>query len=106
MNLPTATAALASGALEPAFRAPIDIARQEIAALAAILGRIGLRDRRDRAPRSGFRIFPVLAGILVALAQNVGGGVAGEGEIGLGRCGLFGRSRDRTGQVAVVGLGI
>jgi len=40
MNLPTATAALAAGALEPAFGAAIDVARQEVPALAAVLGGI------------------------------------------------------------------
>src|ERR1700758_4438908 len=98
MNLPTATAALAAGALEPAFGVPVDIARQEIAALAAVFRGIGLRDRRHRAACPRLRILPVLAGILVALAQDVGGGVAGEGEIGLGWCGLLRQPRDRTGQ--------
>src|SRR5262245_21929027 len=106
MNLPTATAALAACALEPAFGGAVDVAREKIAALAAVLGGIGLRDRRHRAARAGFRIFPVLAGIPVALAQDVGGGVAGEGEIGLGRRGILRRPRDRTGEVAVLGLGI
>src|SRR5947208_4711670 len=106
MNLPTATAALASGALEPAFGAAVDIARQEIAAFAAVLGGIGLRDRRHRTAGAGFRILPVLAGILVALAQHVGGGVAGEGEIGLGWSCLLRRPCDRAGEVAVIGLGI
>src|SRR5205085_11200276 len=106
MNLPTATAALAAGALEPAFGAAVDVARQEVAALATVLGSIGLRDRRDRTARPGFRILPMLAGILVALAEDVGGGVAGEGEIGLGRGRLLGQHRDRAGEVAVVGLGV
>src|SRR6185295_18182731 len=106
MNLPTATAALAAGALEPAFGAAIDVARQEVPALAAVLGSVGLRDRRHRATRTGFRILPVLAGILVALAQHVGGGVTGEGKIGVGRRGVLCRPRDRAGQVAVVGLGV
>src|SRR6266700_1949127 len=106
MNRPTATAALAAGALSTAFGVPVDVARQEIAALAAVLGRVGLRDRRHRAAGPGLRILPVLARILVALAQDVGGGVAGEGEIGLGRCGLLRRTCDRTGQVVVVGLGV
>src|SRR3954452_17776947 len=104
MNLPTATAALAAGALEPAFGAAVDVARQEVAALAAVLGGIGLRDRRDRTARPGFRILPMLAGILVVLAEDVGGSVAGEGEIGLGR--RLGRHCDRAGEVAVVGLGV
>src|SRR5689334_3731187 len=106
MNLPTATAALAAGALEPALGAAVDVARQEIAALAAVLGGIGLRDRRHRAAGAGLRILPVLAGILVALAQHVGGGVAGEGEIGLRRRGVLRRPRDRAGEVAVLGLGV
>src|SRR5690242_10328232 len=106
MNLPTATAALATGALEPAFGGAVDVARQEIAALAAILGGIGLRDRRHRAARAGFRILPMLAGVLVAHAQHVRGGVAGEGEIGLGRRRVLRRPRDRAGEVAVVGLGV
>src|SRR6478752_691535 len=104
MNLPTATAALAAGALEPAFGAAVDVARQEVAAPAAVLGGIGLRDRRDRTARPGFRVLPMLAGILVVLAEDVGGGVAGEGEIGVGR-GL-GRHRDRAGEIAVVGFGV
>src|SRR6478735_3239819 len=105
MNLPTAMAALATGALEPAFGIAVDIAREEIAALAAILGGIGLRDRRHRAARPGLRVLPVLAGILVTFAQHVGGGVAGKGEIGLGRrCRLRGPC-DRPGEVAVLGLG-
>src|SRR3954449_1770628 len=103
MNLPTATAALAAGALEPAFGAAVDVTRQEVAALAAVLGGIGLRDRRDRTARPGFRILPMLAGILVVLAEDVGGSVAGEGEIGVGR--RLGRHCDRAGEVAVVGLG-
>src|SRR6478735_4623235 len=106
MNLPTATAALAARALEPAFGAAIDVARQEVAALAAVLSGIGLRDRRDRTARPGFRILPMLAGILIVLAEDVGGGVAGEGEIGLGRCRHPGRHCDRAGKVAVIGLGV
>src|SRR4029450_9055510 len=106
MNLPTATAALATGALEPAFGVPVDITGEEGAALAAVLGGVGLRDRGPRAPRAGLRVLPVLAGILVALAQDVGGGVAGEGKIGLGRRRVLRRPRDRAGEVAVVGLGI
>src|SRR5258708_7673964 len=106
MNLPAAMAALAAGALEPAFGVPVDIARQEITALAAVLRGIGLRDRRHRAARPCLRILPMLAGILVALAQHVGGGVAGKSEIGLGWCGLLRQPRDRAGEVAVVGLGV
>src|SRR4051795_11310545 len=129
MNLPTATAALAARALEPAFGAAVDVARQEVAALAAVLGGIGLRDRSDRTARPGFRILPMLAGILVVLAEDVGGRVAGEGEIGLGRCrrpgrhcdraGVAGEGRlgsggapppgglgERAGEVAVLGLGV
>src|SRR3954454_18182846 len=105
MNLPTAMAALTTGALEPAFGTAIDIAGEEIAALAAILGGIGLRDRRHRAARPGLRVLPVLAGILVALAQHVGGRVAGKGEIGLGRRCRHPRPCDRPGEVAVLGLG-
>src|SRR5947209_18719281 len=104
MSLPTATAALAAGALEPAFGGAVDVARQEIAALAAVLGRVGLRDRRHRAAGARLRILPVLAGILVALAQHVGRGVAGEGKIGLGWCGLLRRPRDRAGEFAGLGL--
>src|SRR3954468_21191952 len=104
MNLPTATAALAARTLEPAFGAAVDVARQEVAALAAVFSGIGLRDRRDRPARPGFRILPMLAGILVVLAEDVGGSVAGEGEIGVGR--RLGRHRDRAGEIAVVGLGV
>src|SRR6476619_2936424 len=100
MNLPTATGALAAGALEPAFGRPVDVARQEIAASAAVLGGIGLRERRHRTARAGLRILPMLAGIPVALAEDVGSGVAGEGEIGLGWRGVLRRPRDRTGEVA------
>src|SRR5215510_15041613 len=105
MNLPAAMAALAAGALEPAFGAAVDVARQKIAAFAAVLGGIGLRDRGHRAARPGRRILPVLAGILVALAEHVGGGVAGEGEIAVSRRRLLRRAGDRAGEISVVGLG-
>src|SRR5689334_18829115 len=106
MNLPTTTAALATRALQPGFGGAVDIARQEIAALAAILGGVGLRDRRHRTACTGFRILPMLAGVLVADAEHVGGGVAGKGKIGLGRWGVLRGPRDRTGEIAVVSLGI
>src|SRR5882757_10141094 len=61
MNFPAALAALAGGALQPAFRTAIDIAGQEIPAGSPVLGRIGLRQRRHRAPRPGLGVFPGLA---------------------------------------------
>src|SRR6516225_1634965 len=103
MNLPTAMAALAAGALEPALGRAVDVARQEIPAFAAVLGGIGLRDRGHRAARAGLRVFPVLAGILVAPAQNVRGRVAGESEIAVRRRLIF--PGERAGDVAAVQLG-
>src|SRR5262245_26401274 len=103
MNLPTATTGLAAGALEPAFGSSVDIAREEIPAFAAVLCRVGLGDRGHRAARAGFRILPVLAGILVALGEHVGGGVAGKGEIAVSRRRVF--PADRAGEIALVHLG-
>jgi len=44
MNLPTATAALAAGALEPAFGIAVDVAREEIAAFAAVFETLASRE--------------------------------------------------------------
>src|SRR3569623_3734617 len=104
MNLPAAMAGLAAGALQPAFGGPVDVAGEEVPALAAVLGGVGLRQWGHRAARTGLGIFPVLAGVLVALAQDVGGGVAGEGEIALGWRGVL-DMRDRSGDLAVFHLG-
>src|SRR5258707_15502746 len=60
MNFPSATPGLAGGALQPAFRPAIDIARQKIPATASIRG-ISLGQRRHRAPRAGLGILPGLA---------------------------------------------
>src|SRR5262245_413400 len=103
MNLPAAMAGLAAGTLEPAFSPAVDVAREEIPALAAVLGSIGLRNRGHRAARPGLRILPMLAGILVTLAQDIGGGVAGKGKVAVGRRRF--PLRDRAGEVAVVDLG-
>src|ERR1700730_15324363 len=84
MNFPATTAAVASRTLQPAFGPAIDIACQKIAAGAPLRG-IGLGQRRDRTPRAGLRVLPGLAGILGPLGQHVGGGIAGKGQIALGR---------------------
>src|SRR3979411_2284688 len=52
MNFPSAMAGLAGGALQPAFRPPVDIARQKIPAGASLRG-IGMSQRRYRSPRAG-----------------------------------------------------
>ncbi len=76
--------ALQAVALQPALVAAVDIACQEIPAGAPVRG-IGLGQRRHRAVRAGLGIFPGLAGILVALGQHVGSGIAGKGKVALGR---------------------
>src|SRR5260370_10809093 len=101
MNFPAAVLGLAGGALQPAFRRAVDVACQKIPAGASFRG-IGLGQLRHRAPRAGVGIFPGLAGILIALGQDVGGGVAGESKIAFGRGGT-GRSApaDRAPHPAV-----
>src|SRR3954447_23897999 len=104
MNFPPAMPRLAGRALQPAFSTAIDVACEEIAARTAITVGIGLGERRHRASRSGLRVLPGLAGILVALGQDVGGGGAGKDQIRLSRHG--GWTCDRAGHhLAVIGLG-
>ena len=75
MNFPAAMPGFAGGTLQPAFGATVDVACQEIPASTAIAIGIGLGQRRHRAAGAGLGIFPGLAGILVPLGQDVGGGV-------------------------------
>src|SRR5882762_7592574 len=106
MNFPPSMSSLTGGALQPAFGAAVDIARQEIPAGAAVLRRVRLGQRRYRAPGTGLGIFPGLTGILVASGQYVGGGIAGEGEIAIARHRRIDwHSIDRASHILVVHLG-
>src|SRR3977135_2525247 len=83
MYFPAAMFALAGSPLQPALGAAVDVARQKIPARAPFPG-VGLCQRRHRTPRAGVGVLPWLAGILIALGQDVGGGIAGKGKIGDG----------------------
>ncbi len=83
-NLPSPLTRLAGFSLQPGFRAPFDVAGQEIPARSP-LGCIGTGQRRHRPPRPCVRILPRLAGILAAAGQDIGGRIARKGHIAVGR---------------------
>ena len=69
-DFPAPLEAAAGLALQPGFRTVANVACQEVAAGGAVLG-IGIRQRCDRAPRTGRRVFPRNAGVPAALGERL-----------------------------------
>src|SRR5581483_2715775 len=103
-DLPVALLLLAGLTLHPGLRTARNEAGEEVAARLSVLG-VGGGDWRDRAARSGARIFPRHARILFAAAEHGGCGGPRIGEIGGRRqlrLFLAAGLRHRTGTLGLV----
>src|SRR5581483_307434 len=103
-DFPAAFGLFAGGAFEPGFGFALDVARQEIAAGAAVLD-IGRGDRGDGAARAAPGIFPRQARVLLVAPEDLARGDAGISEVvvrrQIGRRLGFG-GRDRAGGFGLV----